>query len=372
VGPSIELPLLASTDPSRPFNHSCEVTVAARNGVVVVASINLQLQSADSFGGSPLRRVAIHASTDHGRTFGEGSAPIEGGETVDPVVTALRDGSFVLSTLGLPSGGVLARSTDGASWNAIASGVPWSDKQWHAVDEDSQQIYVGGLDGYFRYGFDGALLGSHVLAQSDPQRRQMVDAYVDAAGAHFATTTRDVMRWDGAGAPVLERADFDGGSDATFFTGVAWSRGALSDGTWSVYARLDGGGGSIVVRLERGADVQETILTPPGANAFLPAATLDSEGRLHVIWYDSAGPTGVLRYARSNSAAPFADGFGDAIDVDPNATPGGFYPSYDSASGGRRLREYVGIAVDGELVHIAWTHAPAAPSRVYTATIRNE
>ena len=101
MGPLIELPLLASTDTSLPFNHSCEVTVASRNGVVAVASVNLQFPRADSFEGTPRRRVSINVSTDHGRTFGEGIAPSAAGETVDPVVTALSDGSFVLSTLSL-------------------------------------------------------------------------------------------------------------------------------------------------------------------------------------------------------------------------------------------------------------------------------
>src|SRR5262249_46994735 len=58
------------------------------------------------------------------------------------------------------------------------------------------------------------------------------------------------------------------------------------------------------------------------------------------------------------------------IVIDPAALPGsGWYPSFDSAAGGRRVREYIEIAVDGNRAHLAWTHAPTAPSRVYAAYV---
>lgn len=120
-------------------------------------------------------------------------------------------------------------------------------------------------------------------------------------------------------------------------------------------------------------DCTFTPLTGPEANAFFPAAALDYRGRLHVVWYDTAGDSGVLRYAHSRGAAPFADGFIDPIEIDPDATPGnGWYPGPQTDNGERRLREYIGLAVDEDLVHIAWTHSPHPPSRVYAVTVRPE
>ena len=72
LGPTIQLPLLISTDAARPYNHSCEVTVAAHEGHVVIASDQLHLASATSYmsdGGDIPRRVAIHVSTDAGESF---------------------------------------------------------------------------------------------------------------------------------------------------------------------------------------------------------------------------------------------------------------------------------------------------------------
>lgn len=72
----------------------------------------------------------------------------------------------------------------------------------------------------------------------------------------------------------------------------------------------------------------------------------------------------MLRYARSASS-DLSQGFGASTVLDRNAAPGGgWYPFLDSATGGRRLREYIDVAVDGDRLHVAWTHAPAAPSRV--------
>jgi hypothetical protein len=57
--------------------------------------------------------------------------------------------------------------------------------------------------------------------------------------------------------------------------------------------------------------------------------------------------------------------------IDPDACPGGnWYPYFSSAEGGRRLREYIDITVDGNRAHLAWTHAPVAPSRVYSAYVQ--
>jgi hypothetical protein len=58
--------------------------------------------------------------------------------------------------------------------------------------------------------------------------------------------------------------------------------------------------------------------------------------------------------------------------VDTNACPGGgWYPysASDDPPGGRRLREYVGIAITGSRAVISWTHAPDPPSRLRVAHI---
>src|SRR5262249_15161232 len=110
-------------------------------------------------------------------------------------------------------------------------------------------------------------------------------------------------------------------------------------------------------------------VTEPWAVAFLPTATMDSSGRLHIVWYDSTS-SGTLQYARSCSSR-LGEGFTQPVTIEDNAVMGGgWYPAYDAA--GRRLREYIGIAVDGGRVHLAWTHVPqplVQPSKVYVSYI---
>jgi hypothetical protein len=114
---------------------------------------------------------------------------------------------------------------------------------------------------------------------------------------------------------------------------------------------------------------RELTLSRPNAIAFHPAGAVDGAGRLHAVWYQSEGPMGALVYVRSRTAR-FEEGFSEPRVIDPNACPGhGFYPGEAATEpvGGRRLREYIDVAVDGSRVHVAWTHAPTAPSRVYTS-----
>ena len=112
-------------------------------------------------------------------------------------------------------------------------------------------------------------------------------------------------------------------------------------------------------------------LTGDGAITFLPAADLDGAGRLHVVYYDSSGAAGRLLYLHSLTD-DFADGFTEPMVVDDQATPASFFPAIDTPSGGRRLREYIDIQVAGSRAYIAWTHAPAAPSRVRATWIQFE
>jgi len=386
IGQAVEIPLLVSADPDLSFNHSREVAIAASGGRVVVTAVHEHTTSTNSFelGPDPQKRVAINVSLDDGRSFGPaidpqvGDGTNLGNQTSDPVVRGAADGSFFVSILRPGrNDGVLARSFDGVTWTVLAENVPFGDKEWIAIDDRSGEVYVAASGGYWRYGFDGSLRGAFEM-----DGFQIADAHVDQVGVTFATigsgqgdtlvTPYRVIRWDGTGAPVLE-APLDPGSNAAFFTTVTWSHGALSDGSWSVRARRDGERGSITVRTERATEITEMSLTGADANAFFPTAALDSNGRLHAAWYDSAGTSGVLRYAHSHGPAPFTDGFTDPIEIDSDATPGGgWYPAIDFSSGARRLREYIGLAIDGDVVHIAWTHAPTAPSRVYAIAIRSD
>jgi hypothetical protein len=117
---------------------------------------------------------------------------------------------------------------------------------------------------------------------------------------------------------------------------------------------------------EVGSPVTQRQLSPPGVTAFFPAAATDDQGHLHVIWYETSGPAGVLRYTRS-ATADLSGEFLAPFTIDDDACPGDdWYPysSSQSPPGGRRLREYIGLDVEGSRVHIVWTHAPTAPSRI--------
>lgn len=209
----------------------------------------------------------------------------------------------------------------------------------------------------------------------------MSNAFSIGGGVYFATIgipdrpSLELIHWDGSSPSYDVIATTDAGAEADLFTVISQSIGPLHGGYWWVHARRDSGVGSIVVRVDRDSVVTDTVLTAPDSMAFLPAATLDACGRLHVIWYDSSGSIGVLRYTHSVGVAPFDDGFVPPVDIDPNACPGGrWHPGHEiddnGKSGRRRLREYIGIAADAELIHVAWTHSPAPPSRVHVATIR--
>ena len=387
-----ELPLLSL--PDGPFNHDAEVTVAVHDGRVMVASINQRLLAADSFEEPPnkgyRKRVAICTSVDGGRTFGPAIDPINIGgdasyynQTSDPVIRVAADGTFFLTAIRLGQSdstteGVVTRSTDGATWKQIYS-PSLLDKPWIAVDDPNQQLYVAAYGGYWRLSFDGTVLQE---TPSDAQARYHVsDAYAVGGHARFATFGEPsgenpgeprlptIVDWDGTASLPTVVAELDAGPEADLATVAAWSHGPLPDGSWSVRTTRENGHGALVLRIQIADVVTEKVLTSADAKPFMPAATMDEFGRLHVVWYDSSEARGRLLYAHSIGAAPFADGFSDAVVVDDNATPGDGWWPVAGALDERRLREYIGIAIDDGVVYAAWTHAPQAPSRIWVTRI---
>jgi hypothetical protein len=374
AGPGrLDLAFLVADDPQHPFNHGAEVSVAAHGDDVVVAFINEHRMSGQTYAydENAHKRVGIAVSHDGGRTFGSTRDPGFGGETTDPVVRVGADGRFWLTTFHfpfdvmLPAGdGLLAASADrGDTWTAVVGSINLGDKEWLAVSDDEQVVYLGALNGYWKYRFDGVLLSEHGIAQMG-HGEQMTSAYADASGAHFLTADYLVMDWSGSAPPVVSLGPLPGGTDAAD-VGFCASLGATAqDGQWIVRTVRSGASWSIVVRV-RDAGVDQGMdlsLTPPGATVFFPVAVMDGKGRLHVVWYDSSEQQGVLRYARSRSSDLFA-GFTDPTVLDPDACPGsGWHPEVSETE--RRLREYIDIAASGDRLHVAWTHSPSPPSRI--------
>ncbi|MCI0634551.1 MAG: hypothetical protein L0206_11645, partial [Actinobacteria bacterium] len=145
--------------------------------------------------------------------------------------------------------------------------------------------------------------------------------------------------------------------------------GPYGDGQWIVRTMKSTDSATVVLETTSGlgSEVTQRQLSPPGVTAFFPAATMDDQGRLHVIWYETSGASGVLRYTRS-ATSDLAGEFLPPFTIDAAACPGDDWYPYSSADeppGGRRLREYIDIAVEGDRAHIVWTHAPSPPSRIH-------
>jgi hypothetical protein len=362
------VPLLPSPDPTRPFNHSREVTLAAREGHVVVAAIDEHFAGEDTFETTGFhKRVAVAVSHDGGDSFAVLDPGI-GDQTTDPVVRVGSDGTFWLATWDTAVyNDVLAASLDrGDSWRAVATNLGFGDKEWMAVDDGGGAVYLGATGGLWKLDLHGQLLAR------DPAGGQMAGGYVDAAGAHFISLAYTLLRWDGSAPAVDDGLPLSPGNGADDYTATSQSLGATRDGgQWSIRTVAAGAARSIVLRVRHLPDDEgmDLPVSDPAALAFFPAAALDDQGRLHVLWYESSGSVGVLKYARS-LGPNLGEGFGPALVVDDAACPGdGWLPFFDSAAGGRRLREYVDLAVDGPRAHLAWTHAPSPPSRVYTTWI---
>jgi hypothetical protein len=378
VGPLIPMPLLAPTDPARPFDHSAETTVAAYQGHVVVSAINIHLEVAPlgTAQNKLWRHSAVAVSHDRGETFGPAKKVGEGAQPTDPVVRVGTDGQFWFSswdwsTNGTTGLGSLQRSTDqGETWTTVAKDLPLIDKEWFAIDDVGKAVFMSAVGGYWKIGFDGDVLGSYRMANG-----YAAGAFFQGDSAYFVNfrgSNAQITRWNGTGAPVDVGALLDAGEASNVFLYAGKGFGpTTSGGHWILRAVKTASETRVVLRRrpkhdQEGADVP---LSKPGEVAFLPAAAIDSQGRLHAVWYETSGAVGRLVYSRS--LGPDFATFTAPVVIDPEACPGNGWtpgPAFDDARD-RRLREYIDIAIDGSRAHVSWTHAPTTPSRVYASYV---
>lgn len=364
-----EVPLVA--DPVG-FNHSAEPTVAAGHDLVIVASVQLGL-GATSFDVPEVlqKQVAVTVSEDHGETFSPPEIVTTEDFSSDPVVRRSSDG-FWLSLYAQMSNDAmelyhLESVTSG--WKPITKAIPAIDKEWIAVEETTGDVFLADAGGFYRVSRAG-----DIVAIWNPGYR-MAGGYLHEGAVRFlsiegGSPERRVLEWSGTGEPQQADATLPNGDLGDLFAQSSASIGRYASGIeWVVHATRHGDGrAEVILRLREGGREDRTIPLSAGAvTAFMPAAVLDDEERLHAIWYESTGEIGRLVYARSLDADP-TKGFTVPAVVDAAACPGDdWYPFFDTAAGGRRLREYIDIAVDGRRLHLAWTHAPEPPSRVWTA-----
>jgi hypothetical protein len=193
IGPPTELALLAASDAT--FNHAAEVSIAARGGVVLVASDQLAMPSADDWAadGNYLRRVAVAASSDGGVTFGATIDPGLAADCSDPVVRRAADGRFWLASITTTQfRGLLASTRDGVEWTHVGVQEIWGDKDWIAVDEAGGSVAVAADQVLGSYSFDGtpslATRGSRAAqAPASPTARARTSSTNSWAGSGTAT-----------------------------------------------------------------------------------------------------------------------------------------------------------------------------------------
>jgi hypothetical protein len=374
LGPGIELGVLPPRT-AAPFAHATEVSLAASGDTVMAAYINLGDSDPTTYvlDGEFDKRVGIAVSTDRGGTF---APPVDPQTTTltfssDPVIRAGSDGTFWFTTLGVTPGVemAVARSLDGVAWQTVYA-MPADDKEWFALDDVS--VWVGCGPDLDRIDWTGSSLGRATSPYS-----QVTGAYLDGDGAHFGyfagqgETVVPIVQWDGSSPPAREGALLPVGdvADPENYTSTI-SMGSLGDGQWIVRTVQRDGMPAIALRIRHLPDEGEDLfISEPGAHAFLPAAIVDEDGRLWVVYYDSSGEHGVLRRTRSVSTE-WLEGFEASSVIDPDATPGDrWFPSHEAGTSdpaGRRLREYIDVALTSRRVHVAWTHSPQSPSRVRT------
>jgi hypothetical protein len=264
-----------------------------------------------------------------------------------------------------PRGLLLRSATAGSSWDIVEPNLVVWDKEWLAVADDGG-VVLGANGGFWRFDAAGSAVASWLVGPD----WAVMGAYADARGAHFVLE-HGIALWTGDARLMLEGSLI---TPPDWIPGWSVPIGPTGDGgTWAIYDRQHGSGvlREAVVELRLFApgdtDGQTIPISAPGATAFLPAAALDGDGRLHVVWYESDGAQGVLKYARSVDR-DLRMGFGPARVVDSDACPGQrWVVDYGEDGPDRRLREYIDLAVDGRRVHAAWTHAPTLPSRIYTS-----
>jgi len=377
-GPLVALPLLPD------YNHSSETTVAAHGDDVVIVSINQKYDSADSFTYDNLgpddefRRVAFSVSHDRGDSY-QPVFHLGLPETTDPVVRVSPDGTFWATLLhpSLNGSTTLAQSTDGGdTWTPVRTDLATIDKPWLAIDASEPAVYIGGSFAFYKLAPDGSTLAS------TSARDGMIAAWAGDGRALFLRTAFWVESWDGVSDPTILGDPLPAGDLPRVTTVAAGAIGMTADGgEWTIRAMRSTGATAVVVRVRRlpedpGDDI---ALTDDGDVVFLPSGALDEYGRLHAIWYDSTGPTGMLMYSHSLSD-DVTGAYTTPVVVDPNACPGdGWYPYLQAdpepkpdQPGGRRLREYIDITAVGGRAHLVWTHAPGPPSRVYTTYVDYE
>jgi hypothetical protein len=373
LGAVIELAVLDG------YNHNSETTIAVSGDDVVIVSINQLLESAESFrpsSASAFRRVGVYVSHDGGERF---AAPVALDDTIDnltdPVVRVAADGTFFVAGLDLRVGVRLWSSSNADVWTLVADALDITDKEWIAIDDRNRAVYVAGVGGMYALAFDGSIRGHEAV---DITSRNATDAYVDADGVHVLAMSREVLRWDGAGEVELEVRPVFAGDRASVWTTIGALGPREDGGQWIVRTQRFTGHAPLILGVRRPGEAKwtERRLSSDGDTTFLPAAALDAENRLHLVYYDTTGEQGVLRYMRSRSS-DLEGPFGPSIVLDPDACPGNGwypYPSNDPLRnpGGRRLREYIGIAIEGNRVHVSWAHAPDAPARVYTTYLDYE
>jgi hypothetical protein len=384
LGPIIELDLLPPRSPAAVFAHSFEPSISAHGDTVVVAYINIADSDPETYpeDGELDKRVAVASSSDRGMSFGPARDPMPmtaAFTSTDPVVRTGPDGLFRLAVLGVNMNidalVAIGESTDGVTWRPIAS-VPAIDKEWIALDATSIWVaFISTGSSYYRFDLQG-----NVLAQSPTLvLNGVVGMYVDALGAHIAHVGEQedvtIALWDGVNERRQdgERLPIGKSRLEPFFEyTTTMSLGPTEDGgQWIVRTVKRNGYPAIVLRVRHLPDDEGTDLpiSEPGAHAFLPTAIVDEDGRMRVIYYDSSGRRGVLRTTRSLST-DWSQGFERSTIIDPNACPGDrWVPALggNPADGGRRLREYIDVALTSRRVHVAWTSSPQSPSRVHTA-----
>ena len=384
LSPPVELGLLAPNTPTAPFGHTYEPAIAVHGASAVVAYINYADADPASYTleGDDDKRVAVASSFDGGATFGD---PIDPRVTTllwstDPVVRVASDGSFWLGVLGQnPTDELaIAKSSDALSWTVKHVVVDASDKEWFALDDTSLWLahatQTSGAS-YHRIAFDGT-----ILAESpSPYMGGASGVYVDTSGAHVSHLPPDgsvdlpLVKWTPPASAEQEGALLATGIPTTDSPTYYLSRvpmGATPDGgQWIVRTKQQDGRAVLVLRIrhlpsDEGTDAPISTMEE---FSFLPAALVDADGRLRVVYYDSAGGVGVLKTTRSLSSA-WADGFEPPTVIDPEAGPGNdWFPFFDTEAGGRRLREYIDIASQERRIYVAWTHSPVSPSRVRVA-----
>ena len=378
VAPLTELPLLSA--PSA-FNHSAEVTIAAQGNNVVVAAIQMLFAKADSFDTTGFRKhVGVAASSDRGDSFGPAIDPGGGNQTTDPVVrVSQKTGEFFLTVWdtendGKQAHGSLLSSTDGGkTWGSKAR-ISFGDKQWLVVDDAAQAVWIAAVGGVWKYGFDGNKLaeGNPGISSSNAALTAGKPVFLSTAGIGKGVHRFGVYRWDGVTEPALvgpKIAAGEGQAERDLNTSASIGETAAGE-HWIVRTIRGAQDTGIFVQLRSASDGQngrDVRVSAASKLAYHPAAATDAQGRLHVLWYESDASSCALKYTRS-LGTDYEKGFITALTIDDQACPvAPWYPTADTASGGRRLREYVDMAVSGNRAHLTWTRAKVAPSRgMYT------